>query len=92
VGQWLQLAPVADCAVGYAAHLDIRPNGLYFGTTEPPGAFTWWDGGTWRITAPGRVALSVANDAIIEYGYVLVGDTLEFTDPGACAFRYRRLS
>lgn len=90
IGQWRRLPGQTACAAGYAALLDIRAGGLYFGTTDPPGAFTWWDGGTWRIKSPGRIALSVANDAVIEYGYALNDDRLSFTDASGCAFSYQR--
>ena len=89
VGAWHK-SDGGDCAAGYPAHLRFQSNGLYFGTTEPPGAFTWWDGGTWRVPAPGRLALSTANDAVVTYGYTLDGDILAVTDPAGCRFSYRR--
>jgi hypothetical protein len=89
VGAWQKTSGGA-CAAGYAAHLRFQPNGLYFGNTDPPGAFTWWDGGTWQVPEPGRLALSTANDAVVTYRYVLDGDTLSVTDPSDCQFSYRR--
>ena len=89
VGEWHKNHG-GDCAAGYAAHIRFEPNGLYFGTTEPPGAFTWWDGGTWQVPAPGRLALSTANDAVVTYVYAVDGDTLAVTDPAGCKFSYRR--
>jgi hypothetical protein len=90
VGVWRKSGGGA-CADGYAAHLRFEPNGLYFGNTDPPGAFTWWDGGTWQVTAPGRLAMSTANDAVVTYDYAVEGDALRFTDPAGCQFSYRRL-
>jgi hypothetical protein len=90
VGMW-QLARKDDCAVHHAARLRIEPNGLYFGEAEPPGAFTWWDGGTWRVPSPGRLALSIANDAVVDYGYALDGDNLVITDASGCKVVYRRV-
>jgi hypothetical protein len=90
VGVW-QMARKDDCAVHHAARLRIEPNGLYFGEAEPPGAFTWWDGGTWRVPSPGRLALSIANDAVIDYGYALDGDNLVITDASGCKVVYRRV-
>ena len=52
LGAWDRTADAA-CAAQYAAHLRFEPNGLYFGTTEPPGGFTWWDGGTWTCRRAG---------------------------------------
>ena len=89
VGAW-QRSSGGVCASGYAARLRIQPNGLYFGETDPPGAFTWWDGGTWRVPEPGRLSLSTANDAVVSYGYQLVGDTLTITDDKNCHFSFRR--
>jgi hypothetical protein len=89
VGAW-QKAGGGECAARYAAHLRFEPNGLYFGTTEPPGHFTWWDEGTWRMPAPGRLAMSTANDEVVTYDYVVQGDTLDVTDPSGCRFSYRR--
>jgi len=77
-------------AAGYPTHLRFEANGLYYGSSEPPGGFTWWDQGTWRLTAAGQLALSTANDEVIAYAFVLVGDDLTFTDPANCRFSYRR--
>ena len=89
VGAW-QKTGGGDCAAGYAAHLRFEPNGLYFGHTDPPGGFTWWDGGSWQVAAPGRLALSIANDAVVTYGYAVDGDALSITDASGCSFSYRR--
>lgn len=89
VGAWLK-AGGGDCAAGYAAHLRFEANGLYFGTTEPPGAFTWWDEGTWQTSAPDRLALSTANDAVVTYVYAVDGETFSVTDASGCQFSYRR--
>ncbi|MDR5753058.1 MULTISPECIES: hypothetical protein [unclassified Caballeronia] len=89
VGVWHKAGAEA-CASQYAARLRFEPNGLYFGEAEPPGAFTWWDGGTWRVPAPGRLALSIANDAVIEYVYALDGDDLIVTDASGCQVGYTR--
>ncbi|SAL79178.1 hypothetical protein AWB71_05844 [Caballeronia peredens] len=80
------------CAAQYPARLRIEPGGLYFGETDPPGVFTWWDGGTWRVTSPGRLALSVANDAVIEYAFTLNEDHFIITDGAGCEVVYERAS
>jgi YD repeat-containing protein len=89
IGSWHKAGDVA-CAAGYAAHLRIEAGGLYFGSTEPPGEFTWWDGGTWRVIAQGQLALSTANDAVVLYTYTLQDDTLTIVDAAGCRFSYRR--
>lgn len=78
------------CAAGYAAHLRFDADGLYYGSTEPPGGFTWWDQGTWALAGPGQLALSTANDEVITYAFSLIDDTLTFTDSTNCRFSYRR--
>ena len=89
VGMWEKSGEVA-CADQYAANIRFEENGLYFGTTEPPGAFTWWDGGTWQVAVAGQLALSIANDAVVNYRYVLDRDALAITDPAGCTVHYRR--
>ncbi|MGH8601269.1 MAG: hypothetical protein ACREXR_00345 [Gammaproteobacteria bacterium] len=89
LGAWHK-STALECADAYAAHLRFEPNGLYFGSSEPPGAFTWWDGGTWAVSAPGQLSLSTANDAVVAYGYSLDAHTLTFTDASGCQFSYSR--
>lgn len=88
-GTWLKIDS-APCAATYPAHLRLDPNGLYFGSTEPPGEFTLWDSGTWTLTAPGKLALSTATDAVVSYGYSNDDQVLTFTDASGCRFGYRR--
>jgi hypothetical protein len=89
IGLWRKVGN-PPCAAGYAAELRIEPNGLYFGATDPPGAFTWWDSGTWRVKTPGQLALSTANDAVVVYAYSLRGQTLTITDTLGCCISYQR--
>ncbi|MDH4562659.1 hypothetical protein [Pseudomonas sp. BN411] len=89
VGQWRRSTEAA-AAKGYAGHLHFQANGLYFGQASPPDTFTWWDGGTWAIHAPGRLALSTANDAVVAYSYQVDHDTLTITDASGCRITYRR--
>lgn len=74
----------------YAATLRFEKNGLYVGTAEPAGAFTWWDQGTWEIRGPTTLALSTANDEVVSYRFELVGDELRITDADGRSVRYRR--
>ena len=89
VGSWRK-ADGPACAGRYPMRLQFAANGLYRGEPEPPAQFTMWDVGTWRINAPGKVSISTANDAIIEYAFDGSGDVLRFTDPDGCRFGYRR--
>lgn len=91
MGAW-QRSGAVPCAARYPATWRIEADGLYAGQTEPPGEFTWWDSGTWRVPAPGGLALSVANDEVVTYRYTLTGEVLRITDPQGCSFEYRRIS
>ena len=42
------------------------------------------------IFAPGVLALSTANDAVIRYRYSLSGDRLQFEAPDGCTIAYAR--
>lgn len=90
-GSWTKVSR-SDCADRYPARLELREGGIYTGTNQQPGTFTQWDAGTYRVLGPGRVEISVANDALITYTFALEGDTLTFTDPDGCTFEYRRTS
>ena len=89
VGTWRKMAH-PDCAALYPAVLQFDANGLYHGAPEPPGQFTSWDVGTWRIDDPGHVMISTANDAVIRYAFALTDAELTVTDQAGCRFTYRR--
>ena len=91
IGAWHRSEPTPTCAAEYAMRLQIQAGGLYNGQAETPGEFTWWDAGTWRVKAPGVLALSVANDEVIDYRFALAGDHLTVTDEHGCCFAYRRM-
>jgi hypothetical protein len=44
------------------------------------------------VPAPGRLALSTANDAVVTYDYAVDSDMFEVTDPAGCKFDYRRVA
>ena len=90
VGGWQRNA-APPCAARYPVRWQVAANGLYTGQAETAGEFTTWDSGTWRVREPGRLALSVASDEVVTYGYSLVGELLSFTDPQGCSFSYRRV-
>lgn len=88
VGAWRR-ASDATCAAQYPIALRFEASGLYRGATEPPGQFSTWDVGTWRVDG-GALAISTANDAVVRYPFTLAGDVLQITDPAGCRFDYRR--
>ena len=76
----------------YPARVRFDAGGHYVGSSEPPGEFTWWDVGTWEQKQPGRVSISTANDAVIEYRVKVEARELTFTDPEGNSITYRRES
>ena len=89
IGSWRKVGSPA-CAASYPAVVNFEGNGLYRGEPEPPAQFTTWDVGTWRMEEAGRVSISTANDAVVEYSLDASADELSFTDPDGCRFTYRR--
>jgi hypothetical protein len=88
-GAWNRLEGT-PCGAPYPASLRFEANGLYRGEADPPGAFTIWDVGTWRVDSHGRITLSTANDAVISYEATLSGEVLTIVVPDGCELRYRR--
>ena len=88
VGSWRKTDAPA-CAAPYPATLRFEASGLYRGTPEPPGQFSTWDVGTWRLDGA-ALAISTATDAVLRYRFTLVGDVLQFVDDAGCTFGYRR--
>jgi hypothetical protein len=89
-GTWQRREPSAPCAARYAARLQLEPGGLYTGQAATPGEFTWWDAGTWRVKDAATLALSVANDEVVDYRFELRGDRLAITDRDGCRVEYQR--
>jgi hypothetical protein len=87
LGQWRK-ATRTPCSERYPDRLLFREGGIYTGHTEPPGAFTHWDVGTFEVVGPDRVEISTANDAVVSYTFTASGDTLSFRDPEGCDFEY----
>lgn len=91
VGGWLKDRS-DPCASSYPDELDLRRDGIYVGRMLPGSSVhPIWDVGTYEVR-DGTVAISTANDAVIDYGLRREGDRLVFTDPAGCAFAYRRVA
>ncbi len=88
-GKWAKTT-TSSCSRKYPAQIEFQARGLYTGTTDPPGEFTWWDVGTWEAAGSGQVKLSTANDAVIAYKYSISGNVVTFADPDGCEFKYRK--
>jgi hypothetical protein len=89
VGEWRKLPGGNPCSAQYPEILQFRAGGLYSGRNSEQGSFTLWDAGTYRVSAPGRVEISTANDAIIGYAFSLEGNVVTFLDPAGCEIQYR---
>lgn len=92
VGTWRAQPSLPACAIqaNYAELLVFAAGGTYEGQAPTAGAFTWWDAGSWRVKSPNVLALSVANDEVVDYRFTLAGDTLAITDVKGCRVEYRR--
>ncbi len=89
VGNWEKITDSA-CSRPYPDGIRFQENGSYLGTKDPPGTYTHWDVGTYDFVGPGRIEISLANDAIVGYSYAILNDVLRFVDPDGCEFDYRR--
>jgi hypothetical protein len=89
-GRWQKVSRSA-CGEAYPDLLELEPGGRYTGTNEAGSALhPLWDRGGWEPAGPGRVRISTANDAEIEYAVELEGDALAFVDPDGCRIEYAR--
>jgi hypothetical protein len=87
-GEWKKTTR-SPCSAQYPDVLVLHENGIYHGGTEPPGNFTYWDAGSYRVVAPGKVEISTANDAVIAYAYSVEKGVLKFHDAAGCQFEYQ---
>ena len=87
-GKWAKTGS-SGCAERYPDRIEFRENGIYFGQKDPPGTFTVWDAGTWRLSEGGEIHISTANDAVVGYKISISPDTLTFTDTEGCTIHYK---
>lgn len=90
VGRWEKLTRSA-CSEVYPDSIQFQKGGLYFGQKDPPGTFTLWDVGTYAMSSPRQITISLANDASVTYGFSLSNDVITFVDPDECEFKYRKV-
>ena len=91
VGNWEKITR-STCSQVYPDTIQFQKGGLYFGQKDPPGTFTQWDAGTFEVVSSKQIKISIANDAIIIYGFSILNDVLTFIDPDGCEYSYRRVS
>ena len=93
LGTWIK-GPGEPCTERYPAQLTLGDRNLYTGQTDPPGGFTWWDAGTWRVRPLSRIELSTATDEVETYEVRLIDDgsaaTITIVDNVGCSLTYRR--
>lgn len=88
IGHW-QKTTQSPCSAVYPDHLEFRAGKLYFGHSNTRGAFMQWDAGSYDIIDAAHIAISTANDAIINYQFTIDGPILNFIDPSGCKFSYQ---
>jgi hypothetical protein len=89
-GRWRKVSST-ECAAPYPQLLELEAGGRYTGTNEAPSVHhPIWDRGGWEQAGPGRLRISLANDARREYQVSLAGDTLTFVDDEGCRIEYTR--
>lgn len=90
IGTWKKES-LSKCSESYPDRIEFREGGLYF-TQNFPERFSIWDVGTYRVTGPNAVKISLANDAIVSYEFSLAEDFITFLDAKKCEFKYRRIA
>jgi hypothetical protein len=89
-GRWRKVSS-SECSAPYPELLELEAGGRYTGTMVAPSAHhPIWDRGGWEATGPGRVRISLANDAEREYRVTLAGESLEFVAEDGCRIAYAR--
>jgi hypothetical protein len=90
VGKWQKIT-TTPCSQNYPDQLEFSDRGLYTGRqTNPQENFTWWDVGTYEVTA-NQVKIAIATDEIKPYPFSLKDRLLTFVDADNCEFQYRRV-
>jgi hypothetical protein len=89
-GTWKKVS-TTQCDQQYPAEIEFseqRPR--YLAKKGAGQGFICWDAGTYEVMGTDQVKISTATDAQILYRFSINGDTLTFTDPDGCEFKYRR--
>lgn len=89
IGNWEKTARTG-CSEKYPSGIQFQKDGLYIARNDPSGKFIVWDMGTYRIVSPGKINISLANDAIVSYQFSVSVGVLTFKDAEGCEFSYRK--
>ena len=90
IGTWKKES-ISKCSESYPDRIEFQKGGLFY-TQNLSERFTIWDVGTYRVTDPKAVKISLANDAIVSYEFSIAEDLLTFFDAEKCEFKYRRIA
>ena len=89
-GRW-EKATDSACAGAYPDELELDALGGYRGRMAEGSPFhPMWDGGSWSV-ADGTLRISLANDAVVDYPFVLEDGSVRLVDPSGCELLYRRV-
>ena len=89
-GKWKKVS-TSQCDESYPAEIEFSERPRYLAKKGQGQGFICWDAGTYEEKGTDQVKISTATDAQILYRFSINGDTLTFTDPDGCEFKYRRV-
>jgi hypothetical protein len=89
VGKW-EKTSTDRCSGPYPETVEFLVNGVYSGDGIPKETTRGWKHGVWEIINERQIALSVGDEKVLRYGFVIKSDTLSFISPDGCVFLYRR--
>ncbi|MGK7898546.1 MAG: hypothetical protein AB4372_34255 [Xenococcus sp. (in: cyanobacteria)] len=89
IGHWEKVS-FSPCSRVYPTQIEFQENGLYKGIGAQAGSSPGWDVGTYEIISPSQVRISVNNDAIFTYQFLIIGGKLKFVDPNGCEFQFEK--
>ena len=89
-GRWRKVSS-SECSAPYPELLELEAGGRYTGSMVAPSPHhPIWDRGGWEVTGPGRLRISLANDAEREYQVTRQGESLVFVAGDGCRIEYAR--
>jgi hypothetical protein len=89
-GRWRKVSS-SECSAPYPELLELEAGGRYTGSMVAPSAHhPIWDRGGWKPAGPGRLRISLANDAEREYEVSREGGSLVFVAADGCRIEYAR--
>lgn len=87
-GKWKKIT-TAKCTVGYPDEIEFFERPRVLAKNGPGQSFIWWDAGSYEVTGPTEVTISIATDEKVPYPFSIAGDILSFVDRDGCEFQYR---